>query len=118
MKKKTNKMEEEIKGDIEKILNESTFDEALLELEQQEKERQEKQKEIFDAATTIAVDEFHTYQFDADENLMLLGFNGYIEHVGEQQEGMLLLTPRQIEQLYHYLKYREGEINWNKFNRG
>jgi hypothetical protein len=115
MKKKTNKMEDEIKSEIEGVLNESTFDDALLELEEQQLNKQE---QIFDNSTTIGVDEFHTYQFDSDENVMLLGFTGYIEHVGEQQDGMLLLSPRQIEQIYSYLKFRESEINWNKFNRG
>jgi hypothetical protein len=115
MKKKTTKMEDEIKSEIEGVLNESTFDDALLELEEQQLNKQE---QIFDNSTTIGVDEFYHYQFNSDENVILLSFTGYIEHVGEQQDGMLLLSPRQIEQIYSYLKYRESEINWNKFNRG
>jgi len=109
MKKKTNKLENEIKDEINEVLKNSTFDEALMELEEREKN-----KNYFDGATTIGVDEFHTYQLDMEEDVVLLGFTGYIEGKGEQQEGMMLLYPSQIEAIYSYLKYRQAELDWNK----
>lgn len=111
MKKKTNKLENEIKDEISEVLKNSTFDEALQELEEMELN---KTKSIVENTTTIGVDEFHTYQLDTEEDVVLLGFTGYIEGKGEQQEGLMMLYPSQIEAIYSYLKYRQAELDWNK----
>jgi len=64
----------------------------------------------------VAVNEVHTFQYDIEEHNVLYGMNAWVDGIGEDTDIVVILSPRQIEQMYSYLKYRQAEINWNKSN--
>lgn len=54
--------------------------------------------------------------FDKDENVVVANGNAFVDGFGET-EVLLLLSPKQITQLYHFCKMEQHKQEWEKTMR-
>lgn len=62
----------------------------------------------------IGVNEFFNMDYDKDENVIVANGNAFVDGHGEDTEVLVLLSPKQITQLYHFCNMELHKNEWEK----